>query len=297
VIRVKVSSDVRWRGSRVKAFLGLVVAVHAISVVPAPAQQNSPGRKVSIGDRALWLACSGTGAPTVILEAGHTDSSATWAQVQPRIAEFTRVCSYDRAGRGRSDPAAGAARRGSDVVRDLHLLLQAAGESGPYILVGHSLGGAFVRLYASAYPGEVAGIVLIDAVSEREQPMIDEMLTSEQRALGASMIPPQPEGIDILTVNEELRAQTKPLAIPLVAVARGRPLAEEELPPTWTPAQRRRREAIREEAQAGLARLSSRGQLVIARTSGHFIHLEEPGLVVTTVRNLVDGWRQTRRRD
>ena len=278
-----------------KAFVLVVVAVQAIAVVPASAQPDARGRKISIGDRALWLACSGTGGPTVILEAGHTDSSATWAQVQPRIAEFTRVCSYDRAGRGRSDPAGGAGRRGTDVIRDLHLLLQAAGESGPFVLVGHSLGGAFVRLYASAYPGDVAGIVLVDAVSEREQAMINDLLTSEQRAIGASMRPPQPEGIDIVAVNEELRAQAKPLTGPLVVVARGRPLADEELPTTWTQAQRRRREEIRQEAQAKLAGLSSGGELVVAKASGHFVHHEEPGLVVTAVRKLVEGWRQSRR--
>lgn len=294
MIRVKVSANVRWHGSRRRGFLGLVLAVHAVGV-PAPVQQNVSGRKISIGDRALWLACSGSGAPTVVLEAGHTDSSATWAQVQPRIG-FTRVCSYDRAGRGRSDPATSAGRRGSDVVHDLRRLLQAAGESGPYVLVGHSLGGAFVRLYASTHPEDVVGLVLVDAVSEREQDMINELLASGQPAIGGAMRPLQPEGIDILAVNEELRVETKPVRIPLIAVARGRPLSDDELPPTWTPAQRVRREAIRQEAQAGLARLSPRGELVIAKESGHFVHHEEPLLVVAAVRKLVDGWRNTRGR-
>jgi pimeloyl-ACP methyl ester carboxylesterase len=278
-----------------RAVLGLLIAVQAIAVRPGSALQDAPGRKISIGDRGLWLACSGTGQPTVILEAGHTDSSATWTRVQPRIAPFTRVCSYDRAGRGRSDPGAGNGRRGRDVVQDLHMLLRAADEPGPYVLVGHSLGGAFVRLYATAYPGDVAGVVLVDAVSEREHAAIDELLTSEQRALGAAMPPPQPEGIDILAVYDELRSQPDPLAVSLVAVARGRPLADEELPPTWTPDQRRRREEIRQAAQADLARLSPSGELLVATASGHFVHHDEPELVVSAVRKLVERWRESLR--
>jgi len=159
----------------IRALLPVLIAVQAVSVPAGSAQEHSPGRRISIGDRSLWLACSGIGQPTVILEAGHTDSSTTWGQVQPQIAAFTRVCSYDRAGRGRSDRAIGSGRRGHDVVQDLHALLHTSAERGPYLLVGHSLGGAFVRLYTAAYPGDVAGLVLVDAVSEREDAAIDEL--------------------------------------------------------------------------------------------------------------------------
>ncbi|HSC12178.1 MAG TPA: alpha/beta hydrolase [Rhodanobacteraceae bacterium] len=115
--------------------------------------------------RRLNLYCLGEGTPTVIFEAGSGDNNSEWARVQPAIAAHTRACSYDRAGIGFSDPA----RRLSDsanAVDDLHRLLNAATIKPPYVLVGHSLGGMHVRLYADLHFDEIAGMVLIDSVDE-----------------------------------------------------------------------------------------------------------------------------------
>jgi len=121
--------------------------------------------RVNIGERALYLNCLGQGSPTVILEQGLGSTAEDFASIQPEVAKFTRVCSYNRAGLGKSDPAP-IPRTCQDQVEDLHQLLYAAQISPPYVLVGHSWGGLNVQLYASQYPDEVAGMVLIDAVHE-----------------------------------------------------------------------------------------------------------------------------------
>ena len=128
----------------------------------------TPGRLVDIGNgRRMNILCIGAGSPTVILEAGLGDQIRAWAMVQPQISRRTRVCSYDRAGLGFSD---GSPRSGtsSNAVADLHELLIAAGIKPPYILVGHSLGGMYVRLYTDKYRAEIAGLVLVDPVSEEQ---------------------------------------------------------------------------------------------------------------------------------
>ena len=246
------------------------------------------------GERGLFLTCAGAGQPVVVLEAGHTETSATWERVQAQLASVTRVCSYDRAGRGRSSPAPSAPRKGGDVVQDLQAMLRVAREPSPYVLVGHSLGGAFVRLYAASSPGDVAGLVLVDAVHEREFSAIDELLTPDQRAAGAGMRPLSPEGFDIEAIFKELASARRPLSVPVVVVARGRPLGSDELPPDWTAEQRRRREELRRALQADLATLSPAGELVVAERSGHFVHQDQPEVVAAAVRNLVDRWRARR---
>jgi pimeloyl-ACP methyl ester carboxylesterase len=112
----------------------------------------------------MHLLCSGEGGPTVILEGGVPEWSIHWQTVQPGVAEFTRVCSYDRAGYGWSEPGP-TPRTASRIVEELHGLLTIAGEQGPYVLVAHSLWGPAALLYQQAYPGDVAGIVLVDAWS------------------------------------------------------------------------------------------------------------------------------------
>lgn len=129
---------------------------------------SPPGRLVDIGGRRLHIHCRGPIAParpTIVLEAGLGESSLTWAGVAPALAERHRVCAYDRAGQGWSDPRSGE-HSAAATVADLHTLLNAAGEPGPYLLVGHSLGGLYARLFAQRYPDEVAGLALLDPSHE-----------------------------------------------------------------------------------------------------------------------------------
>jgi pimeloyl-ACP methyl ester carboxylesterase len=127
-----------------------------------------PGRLVDVGGWRLHLNCAGqarTSRPTVILEAGAGDFSVDWSLVQPGVARFARVCSYDRAGSGWSDLGP-RPRTMHQIVFELHKLLEKAGERPPYVLVGHSYGGGLVRLYQSTYPADVAGVVLVEAAGD-----------------------------------------------------------------------------------------------------------------------------------
>jgi len=121
-----------------------------------------PGRLVAIGGTRLNIYCMGSGSPTVVFDSGWEDWAPVWAIVQPRVAQWTRACSYDRAGAGFSD--AGAMPRTSVRIADeLHSTLHAAGLKGPYVLVGHAFGGDNVRTFAVRYMTEVAGMVLVEA--------------------------------------------------------------------------------------------------------------------------------------
>jgi pimeloyl-ACP methyl ester carboxylesterase len=124
-----------------------------------------PGRMIDVGGYRLHLNCIGAGSPTVVIEAGWGDSSVSWSSwVQPAAARTTRVCTYDRAGMGYSDPGP-LPRTAQQFARELHTLLVRADVPGPYVLVGHSLGGLLVRVFTHEYPTDVVGVVLIDSMS------------------------------------------------------------------------------------------------------------------------------------
>jgi len=114
-----------------------------------------------VGGYRLHINCMGQGSPTVILESGLANPSSIWGWVQPEVAHTTRVCAYDRAGVGWSDPGP-EPRDGQQIARELHTLLGKANVPGPYVLVGHSAGGLYVRVYAAQYPRDVVGMVLVD---------------------------------------------------------------------------------------------------------------------------------------
>ena len=144
------------------------LAVFASLVAPTTTQNEvgSPlGRLVDIGGRRLHLHCTGSGSPTVVVEAGASSFAIDFSLVQPDVSRTTRVCSYDRAGSGWSD-ARPDVETPIRVIRDLRTLLDTAGEKGPFVLVGASRGGVFVRLFQAEYPTDVAGMVLIDPTAE-----------------------------------------------------------------------------------------------------------------------------------
>jgi pimeloyl-ACP methyl ester carboxylesterase len=123
---------------------------------------SPPGDLVDVGDHSLHINCVGQGSPTVILEAANGGMSAHWARVQQEVAKAARVCAYDRAGLGWSESGP-QPRDAKQVSSELHTLLANAGIEGPYILVGHSYGGLYARMYADRYSEEVAGMVLVDS--------------------------------------------------------------------------------------------------------------------------------------
>ena len=141
----------------------LVLTSHAIADIAG--SSPAPGLMVRVGDHRLHLYCSGRGEPTVILDSGLGGNSLDWVSVQPGVAEYTRVCTYDRAGYGWSElgPLPRTSKR---IAEELHTLLERAGVAGPYVLVGHSFGGYNVRLFASHYPEKTAGVILLDSAHE-----------------------------------------------------------------------------------------------------------------------------------
>jgi pimeloyl-ACP methyl ester carboxylesterase len=148
------------------AAIVLLLATSGISYQAIKAREDarrfhSEGKLVDVGGYKLNIDCTGKGSPTVVLESGVEAPARGWGLVQPGIANFTRVCSYDRAGYGWSDPGP-MPRKLSQIVLELHTLLQNAGERPPYILVGHSFGKGSVVLYNKLYPNDVAGMVLAE---------------------------------------------------------------------------------------------------------------------------------------
>ncbi len=137
------------------------------STAPAVAMR---GQLVDVGPYRLHLECHGSRGPTVILEPGAGGSAASMGLIAPAAASDSRVCVYDRAGRGWSDPAA-SPPDGAQIATDLHRLLDRAHVPGPYVLAGHSFGGLYVRTYAAKYPDEVAGLVLVDSTAANNNPV------------------------------------------------------------------------------------------------------------------------------
>lgn len=252
-------------------------------------------KKIDVGGYGLHILCSAKPnkeSPTVILEAGLNQSSETWNEVQPEVAKFTRVCSYDRAGLGKSDAPKQQQRNTSQqIVKDLHLLLEKAGINPPLVLVGHSFGGINVRLYASLYPKEVVAMVLVDSVHEEETEKWLAMIPTETRkqmeAAGAMQLLGS-ESIDLETSMKQMKAAKWHTTIPLIVLARGRASYNpDDYPPplrSFAP----KGEELRIKMQKNLASCSSKGKFLFAEKSGHIIQSDEPALVVDAIRQVVE---------
>ena len=256
------------------------------------ARPPQPGARVDVGGRRLHIHCSGAaGGPTVVLEAGFGNSSSTWNRVQPEVAKFARVCSYDRAGLGGSDPAP-APRTVVAFTEDLHALLLNGKVPGPYVLVGHSLGGILARLYAGYYPAEVAGMVLVDSAHEDEPDRGLALIppdTLKQMLKGARpedlVVRSPDESLDHCSLRGLMNALNWRGDIPLVVLTQGLPYRPEDYSnPSLAP----KYYQLHLEMQRDLVSRSPRGRQVVAEKSGHFIHQDQPELVVNAIRQVLE---------
>lgn len=308
--RLPPTAEVNYRrpfGDRARAsllaFAALLGAYHA--------RLASAGERIDIGGFRLQLDCLGHGQAIVILDAGIGGSASDWRYVQQGLASAARVCTYDRAGYGGSDPGP-PPRTSSRLASELRSLLARAPLAGPYIVVGHSFGGYNVRLFASMFPDDTRGIVLVDAPHEGQA---DGLFKSElvrhldprgelsafwnSPALSAlSSIDLRPFagilGVDGKTLgailgelsafeesSAEVLSSEIPTQVPLVVVMHGRrvlpagPLGD-QMEEQWLSLQR------------DLAERHPKGRFIIARDSAHNIPAEQPDLLIDAIRTLIE---------
>ena len=242
-------------------------------------RMGTPGM-VTVGDHQLYLTCQGEGSPTVVMEAGGRGNSGSWHLVQPFVADFTRVCAYDRAVTGLSEsiPPHNTAQAIAD---DLHALLANAGIEGPYVLVGHSLGGILVRVFSNRYLDEVVGMVLVDTGHGDPVARFQEVLTPEEWQLVRDVILHTdggftlPGGLDLM--GPDLGD------IPLLVLTAGRS-GDSPLPPDIV----ERLNQVRQDTQEELLALSSNSTHVLVEDSGHGIQQERPDVVIEAIRQVVE---------
>jgi pimeloyl-ACP methyl ester carboxylesterase len=275
-------------------FVYPVPSADGVPILPAPDNDSGSeaiGPLTDIGGRQLYHAEMGTGDPTVILEAGLGASAASWSGVIPATASFARVMSYDRSNTiaSASDPAP-TPRSAADAVTDLHALLNAAAVPSPYVMVGHSVGGLFVRLYASRYPDEVVGLVLVDSSHEdqderRRQMVSPELFAAEQQAVHSNS-----EGIDLdrsFAQVREARAASPLRPMPLIVLSAG--VNDPAFFPANWPMDKEGQ--LHDELQRDMAGLVPGGRFVLAEKSGHFIQQSQPDLVLQAIRAVVEAVR------
>jgi len=279
------------------------------------------GRLIDVGGRKMHLDCTGNGSPTVVLDSGLGDSYLSWRKVQPEIARFTRVCSYDRAGLGYSDPSS-QPRTSKVIAEELHNLLQAASIPPPLVVVGHSMGGYDARVYNSLYRNEVVGMVLVDAPhpdqENRFPPELKNLEGSWQRESQfiASTMPLGIPRLLGLCANDavtraadcnwhsageqlaEIRAFPESAAeaaaagalddLPFAVLSHDPDKPSNDLPPDVAKPTNEAWEKMQEE----LAHLSTRGTQTIAKNSAHYIQIDRPDVVIEAVHKVVEQARQ-----
>jgi pimeloyl-ACP methyl ester carboxylesterase len=290
-----------------------------------------PGIMVETSLGNMHLTCQGEGDITVVAESGLGDFSLEWAEIQPEIIEVARMCAYDRPGLGWSDPVEDVLTP-QEIADNLHELLEKGGEKGPFILVGHSIGGIYVREYVHRYPEEVVGLVLVDSSHENQRNRLPEYSiasfesyenTTEMIASIGSVLHPfgLPRAFKLFegmlndnysdetreailarmyqphfyrSYDDEMKTQRIATSqndppqdlgdLPLVVLTQG--YAENDT--GLSEAEFNELRDINMEMQEELASLSSNNEYIIAEESGHYIHSDQPELVIDAIKKLID---------
>jgi pimeloyl-ACP methyl ester carboxylesterase len=248
------------------------------------------GERVDIGGRSIYLDCRGVGSPTIVLEAGMGSGADGWGTVLDGLAAISRTCAYDRPGRGTSDP------RGrhtlADTAMDLRFALQSAGEPAPFIVVGHSHGGDYVRVFATRFQPEVAGIVLLDTFDPDLEavwvhPLLGDLRPEyEERLDGLRALVASVEDLDWATSERQLH-DSRPMGTPIevLRAARHEPRLDAAT-----------NQAIESALIAGYESLSpGMVRYELATGAGHMVQIDRPDLVIAATRRLVDAARSAGR--
>src|SRR5215212_9430712 len=267
---------------------------------------------VDVGGTSMHLHCTGEEgrAPTVVMDIGSGGIGMDWQRVQPGIAKFARVCTYDRAGTGWSDPGP-QPRTSQQIVSELHTLLGNAGIEGPYVLVGHSFGGTNMQVYASQYPDEVAGMVLVDSALEDDKAVAltqslqpSPIVLKIYATIGLTRLPytlgGETPGLTSPELKDEQAAITShrkhsfaenrahPMSLgdkPLMVLTAG---SVQTQGTGLSPEQADQLDKLHSESQATLTQRSENSRQIIVEDSGHYIHVEQPDLVIDAIRRVVD---------
>jgi pimeloyl-ACP methyl ester carboxylesterase len=269
--------------------------IPAASLTPAP-RPTLPGDKIDVGGYNLYLDCKGTGSPTVILESGLEGDVVTWKDVHPEVAKFTRVCRYDRAGLAHSDY--GPTPRDAEMTAmDLHILLTLANVTPPYIFVGHSFGGLLIRRYAYDFPGEVSGMIFVDALHEdwwdealallpsdtsNDSPRLASFrlyLTDGWRDPSSNF-----EAMDIPAVVNQVRETGNLGDMPITVLTAGNFTV---LNPGLPPELETTLANLFVEQQSRLAALSTNGTQTIVPDTGHNMPREDPQVIIDAIQVMV----------
>ena len=298
-----------WIGAAV--IVGLVVTSALQAVLSNLTLRNNPapGELVALDGRQVHLLCAGDGSPSVILEAGLPGNSLAWMSVFSEIAEFTRVCAYDRPGYGWSDPTT-SDRTAETIVQELRMILQVTGTKTPYVLVGHSFGGLLMQLYATRFPDDCAGVVLVDSSHpDQAHRTLDlqeiDGIASALKILGplglARMLFPVPAGApssressvreqekDLLMTTRTLRTVTREMSGLRESLRQvGASSVDLGNKPLIVLTEGRRRAEFWYAMQEDLSRLSTNSEWQVVEDAGHFIQHDRPDVVVGAVRRVV----------
>ncbi len=247
----------------------------ALDALPHAAFSHTP-----MGIRSFVVA--GHGSPTVVFESGLGHGKRVWGPVFNGVSAITRAFAYDRAGYGQSEPSA-EQRSGLQVVSELRALLQTEGIAPPYVLVGHSLGGTYMKLFAKNYPEEVAGVVMVDArhseFTQRCQQLgVPRLLYQPPEALLALLGPTTRAELEAapLSLKQARKGGVFP-DVPLIVLTQSNAAAKwpAQLGKVWAASQRR------------MAKLSSLGKIKVLDDAGHNVHVDRPDVVVSAIVNVV----------
>jgi pimeloyl-ACP methyl ester carboxylesterase len=266
-------------------FLALIAAVGSCLAIALAASGHSYNRIAANGPNLRAL-IEGSDGPVVVFEAGAGGPLESWVRVQPEISKFARTFSYDRAGNGLSTGGA-LPRHGRNIATELHAALQSAGLPPPYILVGHSLGGPYIRVFAGLYPSEVAGLVLVDPTQEQ---LIEWSKARDPKSSHENRNRPYDE-VDCAP-STFIQANENPLPnVPIFLISGQGP----RVIPTFV-SDEMRKDVLKDQNELYPAKLRIYGEwlrqfpnfrLIPAPNSGHGIPLEEPELIIQTIRKII----------